>query len=115
MNQDEEHLKLLSIFHYVVAGLAGLFACFPIIHLAIGLAFILAPHKFEGKGEAPPVWFGWLFVIVASVFITLGWIFAGALVFGVAGRSGLGLFDGYRSNRLLLALSFSEHRRRTVP
>lgn len=77
MTQDEEHLRLLSIFHYVVAGLAALFACFPFIHLAIGLVFILAPQHFEGQGEPPPTWFGWLFVIVASVFITLGWIFAG--------------------------------------
>ena len=33
MNEDLQHLKLLSIFHYVVGGLAALFACFPIIHL----------------------------------------------------------------------------------
>jgi hypothetical protein len=84
MTQDEDHLRLLSIFHYVVAGLAGLFACFPIIHLIIGLMFIFAPHKFGGKGEPPPPWFGWIFVIVAAVFITLGWIFAGFVL--AAGR-----------------------------
>ena len=33
MNQDEEHLKLLSTFHYILAGMAGLFALFPIFHL----------------------------------------------------------------------------------
>ena len=42
---DNEHLKLLSIFHYVVSGLAAFFACIPIIHLVIGLFFILAPQK----------------------------------------------------------------------
>lgn len=26
MNQDKEHLQLLAIFHYVVAGLAALFS-----------------------------------------------------------------------------------------
>jgi len=26
-NTDSEHLKLLSIFHYVVGGMAALFAC----------------------------------------------------------------------------------------
>ena len=30
MAQDDEHLRLLSIFHYVVAGMAALFAMFPI-------------------------------------------------------------------------------------
>ena len=84
MTQDEDHLKLLSIFHYVVAGLAALFACFPIIHLVVGLVFILAPQKFDGKGEPPPAWFGWLFVIMASIFIALGWIFAGFVL--AAGR-----------------------------
>ncbi len=41
MQQDEEHLKLLSIFHYVVGGLAALFACFPIFHLIMGIVFIV--------------------------------------------------------------------------
>jgi hypothetical protein len=31
--EDAEHLRLLSIFHYVVAGLQVLMASFPIIHL----------------------------------------------------------------------------------
>jgi hypothetical protein len=33
---DNEHLKLLAIFHYVLAGLSGLLACIPIIHVSIG-------------------------------------------------------------------------------
>jgi len=77
MTQDEDHLRLLSIFHYVVGGLAGLFALLPIFHLVFGLFFILAPEKFAGKGEPPPAFIGWMFVILAVVFITFGWVFAG--------------------------------------
>jgi len=77
MTQDEDRLRVLSIFHYVVAGPAALLACIPIIHLVVGLALILAQQNIQGRGEPPPAWFGWLFVIMASVFITLGWIFAG--------------------------------------
>jgi hypothetical protein len=77
MNQDEQHLRLLSIFHYVTAGLAGLFALFPLIHLVMGLVMILAPEKFSSAGEPPPAWLGWLFVVMASLFILLGWTFAG--------------------------------------
>ena len=84
MTQDEDHLGLLSIFHYVVGGIAGLFALFPIFHLLFGLYFILAPEKFAGKGETPPAFLGWMFVIFAAVLITLGWVFA-ALVL-TAGR-----------------------------
>jgi hypothetical protein len=84
MTQDEDHLRLLSIFHYVVGGLAGLFALFPIFHLVFGLVFILAPGKFEGKGEPPPAFIGWMLVIFAAVFITIGWVFAAFVL--TAGR-----------------------------
>ncbi len=77
MTQDDDHLKLLSIFHYVVAGLAGLFALFPIFHLIIGLFFIFTPEKFAGSGGPPMAVFGWFFVILAAAFITLGLVFAG--------------------------------------
>ena len=84
MNKDEEHLRLLSIFHYIVGGLAGLFALFPVIHLVIGLVFILAPEAVESKGEAPPALVGWFFVIFAGMFIITGWVLAGFII--TAGR-----------------------------
>jgi hypothetical protein len=80
MKQDEEHLRLLAIFHYVVGGFAALFAMFPIIHLVIGLMFIFAPKAFESKGEPPPAFLGWFFVIFAGTFIIAGWIFAGFVI-----------------------------------
>lgn len=85
MNQEQEHLRLLSIFHYVVGGLAGLFALFPVFHLIFGLVFILAPHKFGGKNQTPPAFVGWFFVIFAATIITMGWVFAGCVI--AAGRS----------------------------
>lgn len=84
MTQDEDHLRLLSIFHYVLGGVAGLFAFFPIIHLVFGLIFVFSPEKFEGGNGAPPVVLGWLFVIVAAGIMTMGWIFAACVV--AAGR-----------------------------
>lgn len=76
MTQDEDHLRLLSIFHYVVGALAALFAFFPIIHLLVGLFLILAPEKFGAKGEAPPAFLGWFFVVFAAGFMIFGWAFA---------------------------------------
>lgn len=72
--KDEEHLRLLAIFHYVVAGIGALFACFPLIHVAMGLALFLSP-SFAGKGQndVPPHWFGLLFVVVGGFFVLLGW------------------------------------------
>ena len=83
-NADIEHLKLLSIFHYVVGGMAVLFACFPIIHLVLGLFFILAPEKMGQGSNQPPEFLGWFFVIFASCFILIGWT-VGALIL-TAGR-----------------------------
>ena len=44
-NQDAEQLRLLSIFHYIVAGMLALFSLFPVIHLAIAACVALAGRK----------------------------------------------------------------------
>lgn len=82
MNQDTEHLKLLSIFHYVVAGLAALFSLFPVIHLVIGIAMVTG--SLEGTDSEAQV-VGWLFVIFSATFILVGLAFAVAVF--VAGRA----------------------------
>jgi hypothetical protein len=84
MTQDEDHLRILSIFHYVVGGLAGLFALFPIFHLLIGLFLIFGSAAMADKGGAPPAFIGWFFVVFAVAFITCGLVFAGLVV--AAGR-----------------------------
>ena len=82
MSQDTEHLKLLSIFHYVAAGMAALVACIPFLHFFMGIA--LATGAFgDTDPEARPV--GIVMALVALCFIVLGWVFA-ALV-AVAGRN----------------------------
>jgi len=77
MNEDQEQLKLLSIFHYVVGGMAGLFACFPIIHFGIGVAILVA-----GKSDEAAI--GGVMAAVAAILIVLGWVFAVFVL--VAGR-----------------------------
>lgn|SRR5262245_2679887 len=82
---DEEHLRLLSIFYYVVGGLTALFGCFPMIHVTVGLIALLAPEKLkDSKGQAPPEWFGLLFVVFGGLIIVALWTFAALLV--AAGR-----------------------------
>ena len=80
MNQDHEHLQLLSVFHYVIGGITALFSLFPIFHLIFGLVMVLAPGKIEGNGGAPPAFIGWFFVIVAGAFIAVGWMIAAAII-----------------------------------
>ena len=73
----EDQLGLLATFHYVVAALGALFACLPLIHVAIGLMFILHPAFLtEGQHPAPPPWFGLIFVLFGGVFVLMGWAMA---------------------------------------
>jgi hypothetical protein len=79
-NQDREHLRLLSIFHYIVGGLSILFGLFPIVHLVVGLAMVTGR-----MGDGPPDLFGWVFVIMASLMIAFG-VALGILCIVAAGR-----------------------------
>lgn len=74
MNQDQEHLDLLGIFHYVVAALAALFSCFPLIHLVLG--FSMMSGGLGEPSDSDTRLFGLFFVAFASIFILLGWTFA---------------------------------------
>ena len=87
MNQDREHLRLLAIFHYVVAGLAGLFSLFPLLYTTIGAIFIFAAkHGTVKPGEElPPEFLGWIFAAIGSVLFLIG--LAMAICILIAGRS----------------------------
>lgn len=76
VNSDLQHLKLLSIFHYVVGGMMYLFGCFPIFHLLMGLIFIFAPMQSKQGEEFPAVVFGCFFVFFALAFMTAAWTLA---------------------------------------
>jgi hypothetical protein len=81
MNRDLEHLKLLAIFHYIVGGLLGLCACFPIIHLVVGLLLVTGKMPQTPGQPPPPEFMGWFFVFLAAAAMILGWMFAIATVF----------------------------------
>ena len=86
--QDEEHLRLLSLFYYVMAGIIGVTGLLFLFHIFMGLAIVggtmgptsgvaVAPNTFPG---APPTGFptasphpntmppsfGWLFVVMGA-------------------------------------------------
>jgi hypothetical protein len=84
--QDEEHLKLLALFHYIVAGLGALFACLPLIHVAIGVTMIMNPSIMNGGQQStpPPAAFGYLFAGMGALFVLLGW--AAAICTFISGR-----------------------------
>jgi hypothetical protein len=82
--KDAEHLKLLAIFHYVVAGMTALFASFPIIHFLIGTAMVIG-SGFAGSKSGEPMLVGAFFMVFAAVWILAGWTLAICVL--AAGRS----------------------------
>lgn len=88
MNKDLEHLRLLSIFHYVLGGLIALFSCIPFIHLSIGISFLLGafptPPSRPGEPKFPVEIFGLMFTIIPLIFILAGWTLAICTI--IAGR-----------------------------
>ena len=87
MNQDKEHLHLLAIFHYVVAGLAAAFSFFPLLYTTVGAIFIFAARHGTAKtGEdLPPEFLGWIFAVLGSLLFLIG--IAMAICILLTGRS----------------------------
>jgi len=82
MPEKTDQLRLLSIFHFVVAGMAGLFACFPIFHLMMGISMLTGeffPAEAGAELPVPFTTFGLMFTILPALMILLGWAFAAAL------------------------------------
>ncbi|HNT74737.1 MAG TPA: hypothetical protein PKH77_06945 [Anaerolineae bacterium] len=81
MNEKIQYLKILSVAYYVVGALAGLFACFPIIHLVAGLGMLLAGTTGEfGEEGLPFLLGGGMFTLIAGTIIVLGWAYAIGLI-----------------------------------
>jgi hypothetical protein len=90
MNQDAEHLRLLSIFHYIVGALAALFSFFPLLYTTVGAIFIFVARHQAATGskpgqEPPPEFIGWIFAVIGSLMFLLG--IAIAICILITGRS----------------------------
>jgi hypothetical protein len=85
---DLEHLRLLSVFHYVYAGLLTFVGCVPIIHVSMGIAILNgAFQQFPQQGNPQqqlPREAGWFFVGFGSCAIVFFWLLA--VLTCVAGR-----------------------------
>jgi hypothetical protein len=79
---DNEHLKLLAIFHYIVGALHALWASIFIIHFFMGVALLLNPEGFFGKAEKnPPAFFGAIIMIFTGSIVLAGWTIGGLTIY----------------------------------
>ena len=79
MEKQNNNLNILSIFHYVFAGITGLTACFPIFHLIMGLTMLFGdfyPQEVSPEMPFPFEVFGLMFTLIPAAIILLGWAFA---------------------------------------
>lgn len=85
--QYKQYLQIVSIFHYVVGGIAALIGCFPLLHLfagilalAFGLALPTLPETSPGDIPFPflamPAAIGIFFILIAGSIILFFWTFA---------------------------------------
>lgn len=84
VNQDEEHLKLLSILHYVWGGLAACGVCFGGFYALIGGGFMAAASQAQGP-NAPPAALGGVFLLIGCVIAVLAAIMSTLTI--LAGRN----------------------------
>jgi hypothetical protein len=79
VTQDESHVRLLSIFHYILAAPAALFSSLFLMHFFLGAAMLGGLFNSTGK-DAPPPAVGILFMAIGGAIVLIGWAFAGCLV-----------------------------------
>jgi hypothetical protein len=78
MNQDLEHLKTLSICHYVLAGLCILPMLYGLFYMVMGLFFgAMMASVPQGRNEPPVALFGGIFIFIGLIVTVV------ALTFGI--------------------------------
>jgi hypothetical protein len=71
--KDNEHIKLLSIFHLVVSGLALFGIAFLLLHYFMMSIFFSHPERWKAEGTAPPAEFFrvfvWLYLFMGAMLV----------------------------------------------
>jgi hypothetical protein len=72
MNHKQDHLKLISILHYMMSIITALLTAVPVVQIIAGVVMIIAPASFECKvtGHTPLI--GWIFVIGGTLGVLIG-------------------------------------------
>ena len=86
VSKDLEHLRLLATFHYIVAAITAIWLSFPLIHVLIGLIFMLNPDVLgmDARQAFPGRLFGLFFFVIGGAIVLFGWTLGGLTAY--AGR-----------------------------
>jgi hypothetical protein len=80
MNNDDQHLKLLSIFHYILGGILLLVGCLFILQVWMVVAMATGEWEFRPNETRVPTQFAWVMAIFLALFLLFAWTLA-VLVF----------------------------------
>ncbi|MEO0984602.1 MAG: hypothetical protein AAFY20_03530 [Cyanobacteria bacterium J06639_14] len=84
--KDLEHLRLLSLFHYVLGGVVAALSLFSLLHISVGLAFLLSPETYsQSDGTEFAAEFGLMFLAGGLAVLIIGLTLALCLI--ISGRS----------------------------
>lgn len=80
---DQEHLKLLAIFHFVVGGLTIAFSSLFIFHVVFGIVLAIDPELLPTPNERSPFppFFGYMLAAFAGMFVLSGWTIGGLMIY----------------------------------
>ncbi len=73
-NRDVDHLRLLSVFQYILAALLGLGGCFPVVYLFLGVMMLTG--RLPGLNQQQDVsmaMFGTMFMGFAALAMAIIW------------------------------------------
>jgi hypothetical protein len=79
-SQDEQHLDILAILHYVYGSLITLFGCIPLIYVFVGAMFVSGGMPPDSGGRPPPKEVGYVFIGMGLVLSLFFWALAGLIV-----------------------------------
>lgn len=87
--RDEQHLRMLVVFYYILAGLSLLFGCLGLVYIGGGTVLAFLPQDaFASDPDAPPVGVihavGWVVVAIGALAAVIQ--LAGSLLMVLAGR-----------------------------
>ena len=80
VSRDDEHLRLLAIFHYIVGGLIALFSSCGIFYLVIGAVAFTNPAALQGT-QPMPGYMPWFLSILGGGMVALGWAIGGLTIY----------------------------------
>ncbi len=95
VNRDTEHLKLLSIFWYVSAGLNSIGGCISLFYIGMGAIMLANPEAMASQSntnpnaanQPPPEAIGWMFVGMGGCIMLLSLGMAALAFFTARGLS----------------------------